>query len=83
MCSSMTESVSLITGESVAMVKFRLPATAGEGSDERSAVCDGVEEALVVLAVGGIEYVFVEDGPHDGVDPTTVTCAALRGPPSD
>jgi hypothetical protein len=45
-----------MTGESVATEKFRLATiAAGEGKDERSAVCEGVDEAFAVFGVGGID----------------------------
>jgi hypothetical protein len=66
-----------MTGESVATVKFRLPAKAGDGKDERKTPCDGLE----VLEIGDIVLDAVE--LHEGAAPATADGAVLREPPSD
>lgn len=79
MCSSMTDSVSLMTGESEVMVKVRGPIEVDEGSDVRIADCVDGDVTLLALGGGGSDCVLEAEGIR-GEALAMADCAALTGP---
>lgn len=79
MCSSMTDSVSLITGESEVMVKPRPPMDADEGREVRTPDWALDEATLFALGCGGSDCVLEAEGIR-GDALATADCAALPGP---